>query len=612
LSRILPVFLLVLLTASLFLTPSSGTADHASKSAEERHRSPIALALSTDGTRLLTANQTANSVSLVDLKAGTVLDEVETGEKPVAVAFAPDGRWAVVAHWYDYDIAILKVGLDRLEVVGRVEVGPEPRGVVVSRDGRNAYVTVGVANEVARIDLDSQTVTGRLAVGREPRGIAVSPDGRRLMIGNNRSQSISVIDTTSWTVERTISIAGDNLRQVAIAADGMTGYVANMKNRGFATTKNNIDIGWVLGQRLTRVMLDGSDSEYATLTLDPRGEAMGDAHGVAVSGDNRYLAISCGGTHELVLFRTDLNKLPWRPGGSRDLIAADLLNGDGRFRRVPLGGRPTELTFAADSSTLYVANYLADAVQVVDAEAGALVRTIHLGGPREASLARRGEILFHDATRSFNQWYSCNTCHSEGHTNGLTFDTMNDGWHDFSTAHTRSRKKVPTLRGVAQTGPWTWHGWQTSLDEAMIESFTKSMQGSHPSDEDVRAIVTYLETLDYPPNPFRGPNGEISEAARRGEAIFKSHKAACSTCHRGPELTDGKIHDVGLGEPGDVYRGHNPPSLRGLYDKDPYLHDGRAATLREVLMKDHNPENLGGEALSEQELTDLIAYLQTL
>ena len=182
-----------------------------------------------------------------------------------------------------------------------------------------------------------------------------------------------------------------------------------------------------------------------------------------------------------------------------------LLNGDGRYRRVPLGGRPTELAFAPDGKTLYVANYLADAVQVVDAESANLVRTIPLGGPKTLSLARRGEILFHAAERSFNQWYSCNTCHSDGHTNGLNFDTLNDGRQDLSTSHLRSRKKVPTLRRVTHTGPWTWHGWQTDLDDAMVESFTKSMQGPRPSSDDVKALIAYLDTLEYPRNPYTEP-----------------------------------------------------------------------------------------------------------
>ena len=249
----------------------------------------------------------------------------------------------------------------------------------------------------------------------------------------------------------------------------------------------------------------------------------------------------------------------------------------------------------------------------MDADSAKLIRTIHLGGPKTPSLARRGEILFHDAVRSFNQWYSCNTCHSDGHTNGLDFDTLNDGRQDLSTFHVKSRKKVPTLRRVTQTKPWTWHGWQTDLDDAMIESFTKSMQGPKPPKEDVKALVAFLDTLDYPRNPFRQPDGSLSVAAKRGEAVFRTEKAACNRCHGGPEFTDGKIHITGLEEPDDAYRGYNPPSLRGVYDKDPYLHDGRSKDLRDTLEGAHSPESLSSRGdLTEQELNDLIAYLKSL
>src|SRR5271168_1409455 len=210
---------------------------------------------------------------------------------------------------------------------------------------------------------------------------------------------MSLIDVKNWTLKSTIPIDGDNLRQVTVSADGKTGYIANMRNRRFPTTRNNIDLGWVLGQRLTRVPLDGSVS-YAALSLDTQGKAVSDAHGVAVSRDEKYIAISCGGTHEVMIFQTDLKRLPWRSNGSRDLIAPELLKKDGRHRRVDLGGRPTELAFAPDAKALYVANYLADAVQVIDAESAQLLRTIPLGGPQKLSLARRGEVLFHEAARS--------------------------------------------------------------------------------------------------------------------------------------------------------------------------------------------------------------------
>ncbi|MHC5539307.1 cytochrome c peroxidase, partial [Singulisphaera rosea] len=317
--------------------------------------------------------------------------------------------------------------------------------------------------------------------------------------------------------------------------------------------------------------------------------------------------------HEVMVFRTDARRLPWRSGGSRDLIAPELLNDPARFKRVELGGRPTELAFAPDAKTLYVANYLDDSIQVVNAETGELSKTIALGGPKEPSLVRRGEVLFHAAERSFNQWYSCNTCHSDGHTNGLDFDTFNDGRHDYSSEHKRSRKKVPTLRGVASTGPWTWHGWQKSLEDATVESFTKSMQGKRPKPAEVEALVAYLKTLDFPKNPHREPDGSLSPAAKRGEVVFRSAKAACNTCHGGQEFTDGRIHKAGLEESDDAYDGYNPPSLRGLYDKDPYLHDGRSKTLAEALTGPHGPDAVTGlGTLSDEETNDLLTYLKSL
>ncbi len=560
---------------------------------EEPHRSPIALALSADGARLLVANQTAGSVSLVDTRSQRVLDELKTGDKPAGVALSRDGRRGAVTHWYGYDLAILGVKDDHISLVDRIAVGPEPRGVALSADGNTAYVAVGVANEVVRVDLNSRKVTGRLAVGREPRGIALAPDGSRLLVSNARSQNVSIIDPRAWAVVHTLPIDGDNLRQVAMSADGKTGYVANMRNRGLPTTRNNIDLGWVLGQRLTRIDLVGPPS-YSTLSLDVRGKAAADAHGAAVSSDGKFVAVSCGGTHEVMIFRTDRTQLPWRLNSSRDLIAPS----SSRRTVASAGlswaaGRPRSL-FAPDGKTLFVANYLADAVQVVDAESARLEKTIPLGGPKVPSLVRRGEIVFYDARHSFNQWYSCNTCHSDGHTNGLDFDTLNDGRQDFSTFHLRSRKKVTTLRHVTRTKPWTWHGWQTSLDDAMVESFTKSMQGPKPSPEDIKALVAFLATLEYPKNPFRNPDGSLPPAAQRGEQVFRSEKAACNTCHGGPEFTDGKIHIAGLEERDDAYRGYNPPSLRGIYDKDPYLHDGRAKTLREALSGPHSSRESHG------------------
>jgi YVTN family beta-propeller protein len=583
------------------------------KTTPDAYPSPIALALSHDGSRLLVANQWTGTVSLVDTKAGKVVAEVATGEKPAGVALSRDGKRAAVTHWYGYDLAILDIQPDGVRVAGRVDVGPEPRGVALSDDGKTAYVAVGASNEVVRVDLNAKSVTGRLAVGREPRALAITPDGKTLVVANSRSGDLSIVNLPDWKVERTQTLepGAANLRQVAIDPAGKYAYVAHMRNRGMATTQNNIDLGWVLGQRLSRVALDAK-SPFETITLDVKGQAFADVHGLALRPDGEAIAISSGGTHELIALRDKPKPLPWQSNRSRDLIPGELLGKDGRFRRFAVGGRPTELAFSPDGKIVYAANYLTDSIQAIDFGTGRIAETIALNGPKEMSLVRMGEVIFHDAARSSNQWYSCNTCHSDGHTNGLDFDTLNDGWQDLSTTHLRSRKKVPTLRRVASTGPWTWHGWQKGLDDAMVESFTKSMQGKRPTAADVTAVVAYLGTLDYPRNPNRDHDGGLGPAAKRGETVYRSSKAACAKCHGGADMTDGKVHVVGLEGPGDVYEGYNPPSLRGTYDKDPYLHDGRSKTLRDALTGPHNPADLGGEPLDPSEMDDLIAYLKSL
>ncbi|MEJ7637548.1 MAG: beta-propeller fold lactonase family protein [Singulisphaera sp.] len=168
---------LIVALALIASAPFAVSGDKAVRDGEP-HRSPIALALSGDGTRLLVANQTSDSVSLVETSAGRVLAETPTGAKPAGVALSPDGRRGVVSHWYGKDLTVLAIGPATVEVAGRVEVGPEPRGVAISRDGRTAYAALGVSNEVVRVDLDARRVTGRLAVGREPRGLAARPTAR--------------------------------------------------------------------------------------------------------------------------------------------------------------------------------------------------------------------------------------------------------------------------------------------------------------------------------------------------------------------------------------------------------------------------------------------------
>jgi cytochrome c peroxidase len=226
------------------------------------------------------------------------------------------------------------------------------------------------------------------------------------------------------------------------------------------------------------------------------------------------------------------------------------------------------------------------------------MKTTPLGGPDEPSLVRRGEAVFYDARRSFGQWYSCHSCHTDGHTNGGLFDTLNDGRYE-------NLKKTPSLRGVTRTGPWTWHGWQTDLRASVRKSFETTMRGPAPSEQDVDALMAYLKTLDFvPPQPAN------ADAAGRGKKLFQAKR--CNDCHAPPNFTTAEVYEVGLKSPDDQPQGFNPPSLRGVARRGPFLHDGRARTLQDVLKVHHRPSLINGESdLDDTELADLIEYLKS-
>jgi cytochrome c peroxidase len=286
-------------------------------------------------------------------------------------------------------------------------------------------------------------------------------------------------------------------------------------------------------------------------------------------------------------------------GGPGDHIDRALLADPVRFRRVPLGGRPVAAAFSPDGRRVVVANALLNSLQVVDAGKGALDSAIPLGGPAEPSLARQGEAIFYDAQRSFNQWYSCHTCHTEGHTNGSSFDTQNDGRYG-------NLKKTLSLRGVASTGPWTWHGWQTDFRKTLAHSMKTTMQGPEPKEADVEALAAFLATVGHAP-----PKGPRDAAAERGEALFAAR--GCAVCHAAPDYTTDEVYLVGLEARDDAHKGFNPPSLRGVVDRGPWLHDGRARTLEDLFGRHHRPQKLSDKPdFTAEELRDLLAFLRSL
>jgi len=166
--------------------------------------------------------------------------------------------------------------------------------------------------------------------------------------------------------------------------------------------------------------------------------------------------------------------------------------------------------------------------------------------------------------------------------------------------------------GVGQMG-----GHGTFVDPRIGLSIVQSPDLVTPK---LAALLDYQLGLRTP----APPQGSFDRrAAARGKALFRD-EARCSTCHRGPTLTDvldGPVRDVPLlHDPAEVgmspayaertaTRQYRTTPLRGLQQHTPYFHDGSAPTLRAVV--DHY-DRLFRLRLTEGQKRDLVEYLKSL
>src|SRR4029077_15038657 len=135
------------------------------------------------------------------------------------------------------------------------------------------------------------------------------------------------------------------------------------------------------------------------------------------------------------------------------------------------------------------------------------------------------------------------------------------------------------------------------------------------------ALAAYVGSLNtVGPSPFRNADGTMTASAIAGQALFTSQ--GCASCHSGTDFTDSAqavLHDVGTIKPSSGRRlnqaltGFDTPTLKGVWETAPYLHDGSAATLLDVITT-QNPNNLHGntQSLNATQQQQLVAYLQQL
>ena len=366
----------------------------------------------------------------------------------------------------------------------------------------------------------------------------------------------------------------------------------------------------------------------ATVLLDSINEGAADPHGVALSPAGDFLHIALAGASQVQrvdvktlhkLLAGDLtpevskdvgqaNTNVWQrikkdPSAKADLVN-DLLAMDlaGLLHRVPSGGTgPRGLALCG--KTLLAANYFSGDIQTFDAATLRPLALASVGAGPSEGLARRGERVFHDARLCFQKWQSCATCHPDARSDGLRWDLLNDGIGNPK----RTRSMVRTF----DIHPMMSMGVRADAGVAVRAGFKFILFADLP-EECPQAVDAYLKNLCPEPSPLL-VKGRLSEAARRGKAIFEG-KAQCEGCHSGALHTDMQSYSVVDPSDADTKESrYYTPRLVELYRGAPFLHDGRAATVKDVLTTFNKDDRHGRTSnLTPAELDDLIAFLLSL
>ena len=563
--------------------PDSASAEQAKRLVSPTGpRRPCGLVLSDSTGRLYVGNARSGTVSVIDPAALALVGESRVAERLADVRLHPDGSHLLALDAERSELLVLHAENDGVSVVSRTQVPDDPLRIAVDPKRRRCAVSGRWSHKVSLVDLadaGEPVVHENWKLPFAPRELMFLAEHDRLVVAGAFGGQFAVVDLISHKVESVRRLSGHNLHGLALSRDGSEIYVSHPQlHPEMRADYEDLTWGRLLFNGVTAVSVAALLDPAADLAAAGRmihlrnaGDAAGDPGPILVDARGRVVVLLSGDGQIAV-------------GENIDAL-----------ERIEVGLQPVAVAMDEKRKRLYVANRLDESVSVVDLHLRFVQRNIPLGAPAESTAEDRGERLFYDARLSHDRWMSCHSCHTDGHSNGLLVDTLGDGGYG-------DPKRVPSLLGVGETAPYAWNGSLPTLEEQIHKSILTTLHGPPVSADQAADLAAFLRSLPLP--SAVEPVDENRIAA--GRRVFDARR--CDRCHAPPMFTTADVFDVGLTD-AVGNREFNPPSLRGVGQRETLFHDGRARNLADVFgVHAHQLDR----PLDESELDALVAFLRSL
>ncbi|MFL2869242.1 MAG: beta-propeller fold lactonase family protein [Pirellulaceae bacterium] len=565
--------------------------------------------ISTDGSLLICSNRDSGTMTVLDLETNNVLHEIPVGKHPEGVSFIGSSKLAAVAI-YDEDKVIFIDTTDG-NIVRTVDVFDEPYGVVSTTDGERLYVTLDFPGQVLELEPSTGKTLRTFEVGPFTRGVSLRRDESKLYVCQYYNALVSEISLSSgkvtdqWSGSRTDNLA----RQLVTHPIREKVYVSHIRSK------------------ITSIHGQGSIFPYVSVVDSIPGEErrrkripMDAFVNNQVTANPWEVDITPDGKRFYVIF-----------GGTNDMYVCNTIDDDyrelGYVARLTPGLNPRAVRVGPKGEYFYVYTALDFSVSKFSVANNRLLQKVKITENPLTAQVLAGKILFYSALQPMvaRRWISCSSCHPDGQSDGRT-------WHN-----PEGLRNTQSFAGLRWTHPVHW-----SADRDEVQDFEHTIRGplmggsglikgvvgeslktpNRLKSESLDALAAYTNSHDFILSPF-AKNG-LSDSAKRGKAIFESNKTKCATCHNGPVFTDSapvsvaefRMHDVGTGNDDESEKmgpRYDTPTLLGVYRTAPYLHHGKALTLRDVLTTENKDDKHGITShLSEKQLNDLVEFLKSL
>lgn len=611
----------------------------------------VALAKHGDRTLALVADEDAQALMVVDVDQQKQLSETPLDGVPSQLMVAKDGR-VIVALRDTSALAVYEVPSDLAQPLRprcAVAVSTEPVALAATPDDAKVLVSSGWGHSLSAFAASDLAKLAEVELPREPRAVVVSDDGQRAFVSHAVGSSISVVTLEGHRRSRDISMIVDPsqparatrrpLESFANAlffsrreSDMVAGrFGVRAGCQGYALAKSVEPSGRILAPQ---VLVDPGDPENAASGYG-EGHMPTEVVNVAVidDRDGALMASSVSITPNMHMMHPPDPREPRTPEcllpraaavdpdssslfvtcyGIGALVAYDASSANPAIvekRRWDVGAGPSGVKVDAKNRRAIVWSQFDRRVEVVDIGDVELVdeeqpnavqieRIALAPSPKVPSHeVRLGRSLFHAVgdARISQDGRACASCHPDGRDDAITWATP-DG-----------PRRTKMLAGrLHASAPYSWNGDTEDVETHVTQTFKRlSGQGLKGMERD--ALIAYLNWVKPPVARVDTSNALV----KRGKEVFESEKAACSSCHADETYGDGRAHDVGSRATADRSKQFDTPDLRYLSGRGPYFHDGRYATLSELLRDSDG--RMGHTAhLSADDLKALEAYLLTL